>query len=585
MFKKKNIDKSKAQSNKKLNPGSNAKNGLEKKLDKKTPKGSENSSKDKKFFNIKKLKIFSRFKNKDVTTGNKQNNSINGSKSNSNTNSTLIEEESVPYILHRDSSIFQESPTNKSSTNSEKSKSAILKITKPRSGGLKGEKPKNGGLKNAKLKSEGLKSGDLKSDKSKSGDLKSDKSKSGDLKSEGLKSEKSKNEELKNEKSKSGDLKSEALKNEKSKSDGIKSGSLKNDGLKNEKSESIISKASLSLNSDKVASSGNEKIETQPKDENGIILNSLDSKNSKINSKELNKNDKKNSTIKEKLTLKKIFKSPFNNTSKNSTEYNDINEITDLKEKFKHAKSIFDKKIASKKSINSSSSKSTEDHSENGILKKIEIFNFLNKKKNEKNKNFFMKKKAGLNKNDPKSIIKKKSSNNTNLLNREPSTNSIQHSTSTTMISGIKEKKNSLIERANKIENNQVKISRDLNNTNDDLYVGNRHTNHIVNKQILFNVDPPLLFIENSFALCPVTPISDVIEMIYSICEKNKDESIKKLNDCKENNQKISSTLMLSLGALEGEDESVISNLNKRGELQKQNLKEAYDIVESISWD
>ncbi|EAA19088.1 hypothetical protein [Plasmodium yoelii yoelii] len=53
--------------------------------------------------------------------------------------------------------------------------------------------------------------------------------------------------------------------------------------------------------------------------------------------------------------------------------------------------------------------------------------------------------------------------------------------------------------------------------------------------------------------------------MIYSICEKNKDESIKKLNDCKENNQKISSTLMLSLGALEGEDESVISNLNKRG--------------------
>ncbi|CXI33175.1 conserved Plasmodium protein, unknown function [Plasmodium berghei] len=507
MFKKKDIDKPKARSDKKLNPGSNAQNGLETKLDKKTPKDSENGSKYKKFFNIKKLKIFSRFKNKDVPKGNntinvnsnKQSNSTHANKLNSNKNASFIEEESIPYILQRDISFVQGSPVSKSSTKSEKSKSAILKNTKPKSEGLKGEK---------------------------------------------------------------------------SKSDGLKSG----------KSESILSKPSLSLNLnlDKMSSS-NDKIETQPKEEKDVILNSLDSKNSKINSKELYKNEKnKNSTIKEKLTLKKIFKSPFNNTSKNAPENNDANEITDLKEKFKHAKSIFDKKIASKKSINSSSSKSNEDHSENGIIKKNEIFNFLNKKKNEKNKNFFMKKKAGFNKNDPKFTIKKKGSNNANLLNREPSTNSIQHSTSTIMISGIKEKKNALIERANKIENNQFKISRDLNNTNDDLYVGNCDTNHIVNKQILFNVDPPLLFIENSFALCPMMPIGDLIEMIYSICEKNKDESIKKLNDCKENNQKISSTLMLGLSALDGEDESVISNLNKRSELQKQNLKEACDIVESI---
>lgn len=34
-------------------------------------------------------------------------------------------------------------------------------------------------------------------------------------------------------------------------------------------------------------------------------------------------------------------------------------------------------------------------------------------------------------------------------------------------------------------------------------------------------------------------PIGDVIEMIHSICENNKDESFKKLNDCKENNQKV----------------------------------------------
>ncbi|CAD2103000.1 hypothetical protein YYG_02725 [Plasmodium vinckei petteri] len=519
LFKKKNIDKSKAPSNKKLNSVSNAQNGLETKLDRKTSEDSENSSKDKKFFNIKKLKIFSRSKNKDIpkdnnkinVNNNEPNNSIKDFKLTSNKNGLPIKREASPDILHKDNPIFQKSQLSKSST------------------------------------------------------------KSGKSKSESIRSE---------------SIKSDSLKSESIKSDSLKSESIKSEGLKSEKSGSIFSKSKsfLSLNSDKMSSSSNEKIEAQTKKESNVTLNSLASKNSKINSKELNKNEKsKNSAIMEKLTLKKIFKSPFNNTSKKTPENNNINEITDLKEKFKHAKSIFDKKIASKKSINSSHSKNDEDPSEKSIVKKIEIFNLMNQKKNVKNKNFFMKKKPSLSKGDPKSILKKKSSNNTNLLNREPSVNNIQPPTSTIMDSGIKEKKNELVERANKIENNQLKVSKDLNNTDDELYIGHPHTNHIVNKQILFNVDPPFLFAENSFALCPIMPISDVIEMIRSICEHNKDESIKKMNNCKENNQKISSTLVLALGALDGDEDSLTSNLNKRTELQKQNLKEAYDVVESIN--
>ncbi|SCM20256.1 conserved Plasmodium protein, unknown function [Plasmodium chabaudi adami] len=529
LFKKKNIDKSKAPSTKKLSSDSIAQNGLEIKLDKKTSQDSESSSKSKKFFNIKKLKIFSRSKNHDIpkdnntinVNNNDKNNNINNFKLTSNKNGLPIKGNATPDILHKDISVFQKSQLSKSSTKSEKSK--------------------NGSVRSESLKSESLKSESLKS---------------------------------------------ESLKSESIKSEGIKGESIKNEGLKSEKSGSIFSKSksSLSLNSDKMSSSSNEKIETQTKKGGSIKLNSLASKNSKINNNELNKNEKnKNSVIMEKLTLKNIFKSPFNNTNKKTPENNNINEIPDLKEKFNHAKSIFDKKIASKKSINSLCSKNSEDSSEKNIVNKIEIFNLLNQKKNVKNKNFFMKKKPNINKIDPKSILKKKSSNTTNLLNREPSVNNTQPPTSTVMASEIKERKHDLVERANKIENNQLKISNDLNNTRDDLYIGHINTNHIVNKQILFNVDPPFLFTENSFALCPIMPIGDVIEMIHSICENNKDESFKKLNDCKENNQKISSTLMLALGALDGEDDSVISNLNKRTELQKQNLKEAYDVVESIN--
>ncbi|SCN59661.1 conserved Plasmodium protein, unknown function [Plasmodium chabaudi chabaudi] len=524
LFKKKNIDKSKAPSTKKLSSDSIAQNGLEIKLDKKTSQDSESSSKSKKFFNIKKLKIFSRSKNHDIpkdnntinVNNNDQYNNINNFKLTNNKNGLPIKGNATPDILHKDISVFQKSQLSKSSTKSEKSKS-------------------------------------------------------GSVRSESLKSE---------------SIKSESLKSESIKSESIKGENIKNEGLKSEKSGSILSKSksSLSLNSDKMSSSSNEKIETQAKKEGSVKLNSLASKNSKINNKELNKNEKnKNSVIMEKLTLKNIFKSPFNNTNKKTPEINNINEIPDLKEKFNHAKSIFDKKIASKKSINSLCSKNSEDSSEKNIVNKIEIFNLVNQKKNVKNKNFFMKKKPNINKTDPKSILKKKSSNTTNLLNREPSVSNTQPPASTVMASEIKEKKHDLVERANKIENNQLKMSNDLNNARDDLYIGHINTNHIVNKQILFNVDPPFLFTENSFALCPIMPIGDVIEMIHSICENNKDESFKKLNECKENNQKISSTLMLALGALDGEDDSVISNLNKRTELQKQNLKEAYDVVESIN--
>ncbi|GAB65760.1 hypothetical protein PCYB_072620 [Plasmodium cynomolgi strain B] len=127
----------------------------------------------------------------------------------------------------------------------------------------------------------------------------------------------------------------------------------------------------------------------------------------------------------------------------------------------------------------------------------------------------------------------------------------------------IQEKKKNLVGRAKLMEKNlhRRKEAPQEDGANN---IHRKMTKDIFEGEgIFFNLFPPLLLTENSFDICPISPIEDIIEVIYSICNNNKEEAIAKLKMCKENNEKCSNVLKITLDKLNGTEDSVLSNLTK----------------------
>ncbi|SBT70959.1 conserved Plasmodium protein, unknown function [Plasmodium malariae] len=126
----------------------------------------------------------------------------------------------------------------------------------------------------------------------------------------------------------------------------------------------------------------------------------------------------------------------------------------------------------------------------------------------------------------------------------------------------IKMRKNNLIERANLIAKRQKGTPNELVNLyNNSENIHRQDTKETMNAQVTFNVDPPLLFCENAFAICLLSNIEDLIDMIHS----------------------SSNVLRLTLDALNGNEDSVVSRLNKNTSLQKEYLMEANEIVKAVN--
>ncbi|SBS93997.1 conserved Plasmodium protein, unknown function [Plasmodium malariae] len=107
----------------------------------------------------------------------------------------------------------------------------------------------------------------------------------------------------------------------------------------------------------------------------------------------------------------------------------------------------------------------------------------------------------------------------------------------------IKMRKNNLIERANLIAKRQKGTPNELVNLyNNSENIHRQDTKETMDAQVTFNVDPPLLFCENAFAICLLSNIEDLIDMIHSVCKNSKEETIAKLKLCKENSQKVSAS-------------------------------------------
>ncbi|ANQ07334.1 Uncharacterized protein PCOAH_00017320 [Plasmodium coatneyi] len=160
----------------------------------------------------------------------------------------------------------------------------------------------------------------------------------------------------------------------------------------------------------------------------------------------------------------------------------------------------------------------------------------------------------------------------------------------------IRAKKNNLVGRAKLIEKN---LHRNEGASQED---GSKNIHRKMTKDISeggpipFNLQPPLLLTENSFdiwyvlphgiiPITPISPIEDIIEVIYSICNSHKEEAIAKLKMCKENNEKCSSMLQITLDKLNGPQDSVLTNLTKNMSLQRDYLIEVNEVMRAVSED
>ncbi|CAG9480551.1 unnamed protein product [Plasmodium vivax] len=149
----------------------------------------------------------------------------------------------------------------------------------------------------------------------------------------------------------------------------------------------------------------------------------------------------------------------------------------------------------------------------------------------------------------------------------------------------IRAKKNHLIGRAKLMEKN---LHRSIHATQEDgaKNIHRKMTNDFTEGGgIPFDLHPPLLLTENSFDICPISPIEDIIEVINSICNNNKEEAVAKLKMCKENNEKCSSVLKITLDKLNGPEDSVLSNLTKNMSLQRDYLLEVNEVMRAVSED
>ncbi|SBS85556.1 conserved Plasmodium protein, unknown function [Plasmodium ovale curtisi] len=235
-----------------------------------------------------------------------------------------------------------------------------------------------------------------------------------------------------------------------------------------------------------------------------------------------------------------------------------------------------------------------EDGSEtSSIIKKIEKFNFLSQKNYDEN---------GA-KSPPKVIFKskfkiKKKKNGSNDADTSNSTSSKNVGSNTNglniTIEDIKVKKNKLIERATLIAKEQITVPKEmLNEANEHRthHLGTRRATkteraeEVISTEMPFNIEPPPLFCENAFMISPLVPVEDIIDMIYAICNKSKEDTIAKLKLCKENNQRSSNVLKITLDALNGSEDSVVSNLNKNMTLQKEYLRQVDHVVASVGDD
>ncbi|EUD68009.1 hypothetical protein C922_01621 [Plasmodium inui San Antonio 1] len=149
----------------------------------------------------------------------------------------------------------------------------------------------------------------------------------------------------------------------------------------------------------------------------------------------------------------------------------------------------------------------------------------------------------------------------------------------------IRAKKSNLIRRVKLMEKNLL-MSKEEQQEDGTKNIHRKMTNDILEGGgISFNLHPPLLVTENSFDICPISPIEDIIEVIHSIWNDNKEETISKLKKCKENNEKSSSVLKKTLDKLNGPEDSVVTNLTKNMSLQQDYLVEVDEVVRSVSED
>ncbi|GAW80250.1 hypothetical protein PGO_071650 [Plasmodium gonderi] len=148
----------------------------------------------------------------------------------------------------------------------------------------------------------------------------------------------------------------------------------------------------------------------------------------------------------------------------------------------------------------------------------------------------------------------------------------------------IHEKKNSLIGRANLLKK-KLSVDKKLLQEDGIKNFERKRTIDLLDTKISFNLHPPLLFTENSFSICPLSPLEDIIEVINSICNNSKEETISKLKMCKENNEKSSNMLKITLDKLNGPDNSVTSHLHKNMSLQSEYLMKVDRVMREINED
>ncbi|SOV22553.1 conserved Plasmodium protein, unknown function [Plasmodium sp. DRC-Itaito] len=189
-----------------------------------------------------------------------------------------------------------------------------------------------------------------------------------------------------------------------------------------------------------------------------------------------------------------------------------------------------------------------------------------NSKIPKKGFNHLFKSKMKIEKKNPPVLIK---TNNTDIKNKN-----------------IVMKKNNLVERANLIKKKQTDIIQDdIIHDNHFKKISNNETTQLLNVFVPFDLDPPTLYADTPETVSPLTPIEEIIDVIYSIFNRSTEDTITRLRESKNNTAECLNTLKITLDALEGNEKSVISQLNKNMAIEKECLGEVDEVIKSINDD
>ncbi|SOV22555.1 conserved Plasmodium protein, unknown function [Plasmodium sp. DRC-Itaito] len=124
------------------------------------------------------------------------------------------------------------------------------------------------------------------------------------------------------------------------------------------------------------------------------------------------------------------------------------------------------------------------------------------------------------------------------------------------------------IERANLIKKKQTDIIQDdIIHDNHFKKISNNETTQLLNVFVPFDLDPPTLY-------------ADTPETVRST-----EDTITRLRESKNNTAECLNTLKITLDALEGNEKSVISQLNKNMAIEKECLGEVDEVIKSINDD